>query len=368
MGITFEDYDLGFKYVSLALSENARDELLGRGLNVLYAERESLLLCPEMVKLSANRESIEQILCHKSFDVFSIWENGSLHLEYDDASNDNYLFVTGRCNSNCIMCPSPEWARMHSPMANIDDKIEFIRYIPSDLGHLTITGGEPFLAGEELFKLLRILRDGFKATEFLFLTNGRIFALEKYANLLLETKPLNMLMAIPLHGSCATLHDQITRTSGSFDQTVCGIENLLARGVPIELRLVVSRLNASDFSHMTDFILAKFKGIMYVSIIAMEMTGTARANRDAVWIPYGEAFRAVRVSIQKLLMGGIDVKLYNFPLCTVDRGYWTLCEKSIAPSKVQFDNKCQSCSYRKACGGVFAGTLGLVRDELEPQS
>ena len=61
---------------------------------------------------------------------------------------------------------------------------------------------------------------------------------------------------------------------------------------------------------------------------------------------------------------GTDVKLYNFPLCVVKKEFWTLCEKSISPDKVRFDETCENCKMRKACGGIFAGTISLEKGEL----
>ena len=58
--------------------------------------------------------------------------------------------------------------------------------------------------------------------------------------------------------------------------------------------------------------------------MAMEMTGNAHKNADTLWVPYRESFQFVKKGIDKLIESGIDVKLYNYPLCTVDRGYWML--------------------------------------------
>ena len=202
-------------------------------------------------------------------------------------------------------------------------------------------------------------------TEFLFLTNGRVFALDKYVDLLTETIPQNALMAIPLHGSCPEIHDGITQSKGSFAQTMRGLANLLDAGVPIEIRLVVNRLNIDDFDDIAELILTKLKGIEYVSVIAMEMTGSAHTNEKEVWIPYKESFALLRRPLRKLLEGGIDVKLYNYPLCTVEKSFWALCEKSISPSKVRFGKVCGQCKYLSSCSGVFAGTLKLEESELE---
>lgn len=365
MGVRFRNYIHGYKTVSLALDERARDELLGKGLNVLCVDGSKTVLLPGSRLLSEDQALAKRIKTFNSFDVFAIWEDGTLIRKYDDKSSDNYLFVTGQCNSNCIMCPSPVRTRMRAPRANVGDLIELARHIPSDVPHLTITGGEPFLAGEEIFSLIRFLKERFASTEFLFLTNGRVFAIDKYVNLLKETLPRNSVMAIPLHGSCAEIHDRITRFSGSFAQTVRGIGGLLECGIPVEIRIVVSKLNVFDFNGIAELILSRFAGVEYVSVIAMEMTGAARVNKEEVWLPYRESFAAISSSLRKLLEGGIDVKLYNFPLCTVDKPFWTLCEKSISPSKVRFEKVCGKCKYQQSCGGVFSGTRALEKDELE---
>jgi hypothetical protein len=105
--------------------------------------------------------------------------------------------------------------------------------------------------------------------------------------------------------------------------------------------------------------------IEYVSIIAMEMTGSAYKNRDIVWIPYKKAFELISDGVIELIKNAIDVKLYNFPLCTVQKKYWTLCEKSISPHKVRYAETCDRCSVKSVCGGIFAGTFLLEKEELE---
>lgn len=99
--------------------------------------------------------------------------------------------------------------------------------------------------------------------------------------------------------------------------------------------------------------------------MAMEMTGSAYINRLNVWIPYKKSFQIIENGIKELLENEIDVKLYNFPLCTVKKRYWTICEKSISKSKIRYSDICESCLYKNSCGGVFAGTYQLEKDELE---
>ena len=88
-------------------------------------------------------------------------------------------------------------------------------------------------------------------------------------------------------------------------------------------------------------------------------------EKDKVWIPYREAAKAIEEAAILLLEHEIDVKLYNFPLCTVKNNLWTLCEKSISPDKVRYSDVCSHCKMRKSCGGVFAGTISIEKGELK---
>lgn len=368
MSFKFKDYNLGYKIVSLALDEFARDKLISEDLTLVWVDKtkSEIVLLPEKIVLSNDISDLGKIQKYNNYDVFEIWESGIFIRKYDDKSDDNYFFITGKCNSNCIMCPSPESSRKATETANLSYLIELAKHIPSDVHHMTITGGEPFLMGEPIFAFLQYMKEKFCGTEFLFLTNGRVFAINKYLQRFCETVPRNSIVAIPVHGSCPKIHDSITRSNDSFKQTRIGLKQLLEKGIPVEIRLVVSKLNILDFDSIAQLIIDEFKGIEYVSVIAMEMTGAARANLDAVWIPYKIAFPYISTAVRMLIENGIDVKLYNFPLCTVDKPFWTLCEKSISGNKVRFADTCDCCRYKKACSGVFAGTLQLERDELRP--
>ena len=222
------------------------------------------------------------------------------------------------------------------------------------------------MLGVDIFDFLDFLKKKFIYTEFLILTNGRIFSVWEYCKKLMDTIPDFTILGIPIHGSSACVHDYITRVDGSFVQTKRGIQNLLKLGIRIELRVVVSRLNIKDLSNIAKLIKEELEGVEYVSIMAMEMTGNAKKYQDDVWISYSEAFNGVRNAVKLLIESGIDVKLYNFPLCTVDKKFWTLCEKSISSDKVRYTEECNQCKQKDACGGVFAGTYLLEKDDLEP--
>jgi His-Xaa-Ser system radical SAM maturase HxsC len=365
MNLKLSEYNLGFRIVSIALDEAVKSDLQDDMIDFLWVTDSGIVLYPDEEIITSDSGLIASLRGCNNYDVFELWQKGFLTRVYDDISLDNYFFVTGRCNSNCVMCPSPDAARKKAELADCQKLIEIARHIPTDTKHLTITGGEPFMAGEAIFEFLDYLKRKYENTEFLILTNGRIFSLLKYAELLRETIPNNAILGIPLHGSSSETHDTITRAKDSFIQTVQGIKHLLVRKIKVELRLVVCKLNVDDYINIARFIVKEIPQIEYVSIMAAEMTGNAYINREAVWMPYGEAFDKIYPAVRYLIEHEIDVKLYNFPLCTVHRDVWSLCEKSISPDKIRYADVCDDCAYKDACGGIFAGTFLLERDELK---
>lgn len=364
MTVKIDNYHGKYRIVSLAFDQMAKDELLKNNLDFIFVSEKSIRIYPENIVISEDEKIIEQLQNAHNYDVYELWENGRFSECYDDSSLDNYFFVTAKCNSNCVMCPSPDISRQKGGSTSADTLIEIAKHIPTDTPHLTITGGEPFMIGWEIFRFMEFLRNRFEYTEFLFLTNGRIFSVNSYIKKFLETAPCNSVVAIPIHGSNAITHDFITQSKGSFLQTVQGIKNLLKAGIYIELRIVVSKLNVKDLYNIAKLISEEMPGIGYVSIMAMEMTGSAWINRDKVWISYTETAQTLENVVIELLKHGIDVKLYNFPLCTVKKQFWTLCEKSISPDKVRYAEVCDNCKMKKSCGGVFAGTISIEKGEL----
>lgn len=364
MIVKLENYNGKYKIVSLALNQAAREDLLKDGVDFIYISDDGVRLYPENIVISEEKHIIDKLRNAHSYDVYELWENGRLSEYYDDSSLDNYFFVTGKCNSNCVMCPSPDISRQKGGSTSVNTLIEIAKHIPTDAPHLTITGGEPFMIGPDIFRFFEFLRDKFECTDFLFLTNGRIFAVDSYVQRFVEKAPKNSIVAIPIHGSTAEIHDMITQTNGSFDQTMTGIKKLLKTGIHVELRIVVSRLNEKDIHNIAKMISDELSGVDYVSIMAMEMTGNARVNQDKVWISYVDAALVAEDAALVLIENGIDVKLYNFPLCTVKKEFWTLCEKSISPDKVRYAETCEICKMKNACGGVFAGTMSMEKGEL----
>lgn len=299
-------------------------------------------------------------------DIISIDDRGVVELLFSIEDNDAVVFVTGHCNSNCIMCPSSDRERQISGgMSDIEIQ-QYIAMLPDTLGHIAVTGGEPTLRTETFFCILNQIADRFPAIETQLLTNARAFASKKFVARLLENCPQYLRVAVPLHGSYARLHDTITQTPDSFDQTVAGLYHLIASNIYVELRIVVSKLNYGDLQNIAKFIVANIPNVGVVNFIGLETRGSCAKNFKDVYVDHTESIRRIIPAVHILTQAGVDVGLYNYPLCAVDRRYWSLCKQSITPEKIRFPAECEGCAARECCGGFFNTTLALAKPNVAP--
>ena len=360
LNYTYEDHHIA----SLAKRQDTLHSMLAKGYKVVYLQGNYLRFFPEGWKIELN----ENITIFEEMDEYSIFEfnQGSAYLAFDLSSNDPALFITNRCNSNCIMCPVSSSVRKHDSIISIETLLQICRQIPDDTFHITITGGEPFFLKQDIFKLFSYLKDSLNKTDYLILSNGRVFADVTYADRFVESAPSHILAGIPIHGYDSHTHDKITRAPGSFRQTIVGIYNLLERGLDIEIRVVISKLNMRDLEKISMFIAENLKDVKCVRFIGLEMLGNAWKNREVVWADYNESAKFMEKAIIPLVRRKIDVGIYNYPLCCIDKQFWPLCAKSITNYKITYLPECESCSQKDACGGMFHGTYRLMEGKISP--
>ncbi|WP_313755958.1 His-Xaa-Ser system radical SAM maturase HxsC [Tissierella sp.] len=277
---------------------------------------------------------------------------------------EEVLYITNKCNSNCIMCPDSESRRRKNIGLTVDDILEQIDEYPEDLEFVCITGGEPTLIRYDLIRVLRKCRDRFKNTDFLLLTNGRSFSDSKYSLEFYEAIPRFLMVGIPIYHFSEEGHDSITQSRGSFVQAVKGIDNLLSLNISIEIRVVVMKMNYKILKEIANFISERFKDIKRVNIMSLEVMGSSFVNRSSVWVDLSEINAYLKEAVKILIKAGIQVQLYNFPLCYVEEDLWSLCQKSISIEKVKYSNDCYGCKGKEQCGGFFNSTYSVIKPKV----
>lgn len=302
----------------------------------------------------------------KEHDIITISENGLITKTRYSYDSEVDIFVTNHCNSNCIMCPLSEYSRRKKSSQYSQWLMKYIEALPKEVSFINVTGGEPTLAGDQFLLVMDALKDKFQRSGFQLLTNGRSAADFRFLKNLLNHSPSGMLFAVPLHSSIPEIHDEITQSRGSFFQTDQGIKNLLKLNQRVEVRIVLSKVSIETIEKTAAYIIKNYKGLSTVNFVAMEMMGNAVLNRERVWIAYDSIFSKIQTAIDQLILNGFDVKLYNFPLCMIKKGYWYIAAKSISEYKIQYQDECSKCEVKDICGGFFYSTKNLMNPKVYP--
>ena len=149
-------------------------------------------------------------------------------------------------------------------------------------------------------------------------------------------------------------HDYIVQADGAFDETVRGILNLKARGARVEIRVVVINQNHTRLVRLAEFLARNLTFVDHVALMALEVTGFARANLESIWIDPFDYRMELKEAALLLEASGIRVSLYNHQLCTIDQSIWHLARQSISDWKNEYLPTCQPCAVRDRCAGFFA--------------
>jgi MoaA/NifB/PqqE/SkfB family radical SAM enzyme len=176
------------------------------------------------------------------------------------------------CNNACVFCAQGDLGRGPPPE---DTGERVLRALAETQPGETVAllGGEP-----TLFDALPawIRAAGARgAAHVVVQTNGRRLAYRAFAAALRAASP-RLSLDVSLQGSTAAMHDWHTGTAGSFAQTVQGIRNARAEGIPVGVTVVVTR---SNFRHLGEIVrVARAAGALAVHFSPVELHG--RAARD----------------------------------------------------------------------------------------
>lgn len=279
---------------------------------------------------------------------------------------DRTLYTTGLCNSNCIMCPYSERFRLNSQLESLNLLNRFIELMDPQAEYICITGGEPTLLKDGFLDLVEHVNSHFASPILHILTNGRTFSYKSFFEAYRRRRPYQTLLGIPLHAAEASLHDAITQTPGSFHETRRGVDNLYNAGERIEIRVVTSKLNYKDLASLSHMIAERYPYCQHVCFMGLEMMGNAMINRKEVWCNYDTLWPYIREACEILVAAGVNIQLYNYPLCVINQSLQPLYHRSITPSKIEYLPECDSCSRKRECGGFFRTTKVMPDITVKP--
>ena len=108
----------------------------------------------------------------------------------------------------------------------------------ADVHHVTMTGGEPFLA-ERFSEIVLFCR--MKNKEITIISNGNAGTKEDYKQMLEMGVSL---FEFPLHSNIPSIHDYLTTVKGSWEKSLNSIKSVLKSGCMVVPVIVITKANA----------------------------------------------------------------------------------------------------------------------------
>ncbi|PCI54484.1 MAG: His-Xaa-Ser system radical SAM maturase HxsC [Alphaproteobacteria bacterium] len=288
-------------------------------------------------------------------DIVRVTPNSSdIRVLYRVNASANFLFVTERCNSFCIMCSQPP--RDVNDGHLVEELIEAVSLIDIGERELGITGGEPTLLGDRFFALLQAIKSNLPTTSIHVLTNGRTFADPLLAKQISEIDHYDLMLGIPLYSDVSHIHDFVVQADGAFDETIRGILNLKRHSQKVEIRVVLHKQTYDRLPQLAEFIGRNLQFVDHVALMGLEITGFTRANLEELWIDPLEYMDKLSEAVEILARFKIHTSIYNLQRCLLPRHLWGIAVKSISDWKNKYYEECDNCAEKHNCGGFFASS------------
>ncbi|WP_458316421.1 His-Xaa-Ser system radical SAM maturase HxsC [Mycolicibacterium brisbanense] len=286
-------------------------------------------------------------------DVLSIYpKSGRVRVLYRRSSRHNFFLVTERCNNYCLMCSQPP--RKVDDGWLIDEIAQSLSLVDPATSALTFTGGEPLTEWRRFVGLLELTRDLLPDTAIHVLTNGRAFSSPEVANAWAAVDHPKLSAGIPIYAAVDHIHDYVVQAKGAFDETVLGVLHLKNRGQQVEIRVVLHAVTAPRLRETCSWIARNLPFVDHVALMGMENTGFAVANDETLWIDPLDYQEQLKAGVDILSAAGVNVSVYNLPLCVLDPSVRRFAVRSISDWKNAYLPECDGCSARSACAGFFS--------------
>ena len=193
------------------------------------------------------------------------------------------VFVTSRCNLNCVHCFSKREEETIRELSVKELKSIFDQFERLGVFEVRINGGEPFLH-PEICEILREL--GERRFRKVILTNGTLLDEEK-VNLL---KVSEVVPTVSLDDSDAEEHDLFRGAKSSFNRTVEALRLLKKHRVQYGINCCLNRRNLNRYSEVIN--LAIKCGAYRIAFLDLKLSGRMKGN--AAWLPsYDEYQKAM---------------------------------------------------------------------------
>ncbi|MGY8914668.1 MAG: His-Xaa-Ser system radical SAM maturase HxsC [Flavobacteriales bacterium] len=289
----------------------------------------------------------------EDFDVVVLSPNMN-HIQVLLRKSDSHhtVFLTNRCNSNCLMCSQPP--TKHDDSWLVEEAKTIARHTLFNPDIIGFTGGEPTLLGEQLGEIIEIFHQYLPNTVFDILTNGRLLGHDAYAEQILAGLKAPVSWMVPLYGHADFVHDFMVQSKGAFSETLNGLLNLHQYRQSIQLRVVLTVTTLKNLEYIAEFIIKNLPFVREVALMGCEPIGFALSNIQECNVDITEYSTVLERVLIQLDEAKLRPILMNMPLCLISELSHKYAAKSISDWKQKYEAECEGCALLHQCSGVFA--------------
>ncbi len=269
------------------------------------------------------------------------------------------------CNNRCRFCVQGNKRDLYGNKTT-DEVRRLLEEARKDSDSVVFTGGEVTIR-KDLLDLVRYARDlGFRVIQIQ--TNGRVLAYRKACEDLIAAGATEFSPA--LHGHVPELHDYLTRSQGSFAQTVRAIRNLKDLGQIVLTNTVITR---SNYRHLPEIAaLLVGLGVDQYQFAFVHALGAAAENFLSVVPRFALIEPHVHRGLDVGIAAGRRVMTEAIPYCFM-KGYEVYVAERIIPRTKIFEGhvtiedythhrlvegkakgpRCPECAFHAICEGPW---------------
>lgn len=277
-----------------------------------------------------------------------------------------HISIGAVCNNNCVFCMEEDReGRYVNNSAMTPARVRWMLEQHVGAEEVCFTSGEP-TTRKELPQFVAWAKElGYPKISIM--TNGRRVGYLPYAAALVRAG-LNRFY-ISIHGHTKKLHEGLTRTPDSFEQTVAGLEavaKLKRFGVELHTSTVVTDRNLPHLLDIYRFL--RERGVDQVVFNVMQANGRANTYFEQIFPRYTEIAKQFERFLAEVQEERPMAFLVDIPLCTTmqiadfNRGY---VEKYVHYDDAQQVSLEVGKSAERVQGGRGRGLVLITRSDLD---
>lgn len=228
------------------------------------------------------------------------------------------------CNNDCRFCVQGQEKRARYPDRGTAEVRALLEEARRHADELVLTGGEVTIRPDLPEVVAHARKLGFRVIQLQ--TNGRVLGSPRALARLVEAGITEVSPAV--HGPTAEIHDALTRRPGSFRQTVQGIRNARAHGLPVLVNSVITRANHQLLPALADLLVAL--GVQQFQLAFVHPLGTAAERYEEVVPRLSAVAPHARQAVARGFARGVRAMTEAIPLCFM-RGWERFAAEAIIP-------------------------------------